>query len=622
MKLTLDEPLDLRRVVLQASADLGLVVAVVATFLLVYVFRFGQSAVAVMPHIALVATLWGACLTLRLVICRAVQSDRLARWINASIVGTSLLVLGICEMAFVVGLSSWGRVPTWPLVRTYAAHPVELLSALELSPVVFASMLAAFASLLLVAFSRPASPSQWVIAFASRVPGRWLLILFVTGSLVVSVRLYSFVVSPPVETREPFSLMLFPEQGARPGQTRSTYAHSLDVAESSARAAYVPAAPSRPRNVVLIVGDALRADHMSVNGYSRRTTPYIDSLVSSGRARSAGSMVSVCAESSCGLMAIAQSRYAHRFPEKPITLYEVLRLHGYSVRLIFSGDHTNFYGLRDSFGTVDEYVDGSMAAGYYANDDRLVIDRLSALPPWDGRPVMMQLHLMSSHVLGRRMDAFERFRPFVNYARFGKNSSKNPESIRQANNFYDNGVLQFDAMVRATIEALSVKGYLQDAIVVITADHGEMLGEHGAFSHSAHVYQEALKIPFIVVDFGGNGIGHWHMSGLLSQVDIAPTILHELDVPIPSTWDGHALQRERQRRYVYFQQGAQVGLFDVGAIDQVWKYWLNLSSGEQFAFNLSHANSEGRNEIADASDAARSRWRLAVIGAGASVALF
>ncbi|MDT3672968.1 MAG: sulfatase-like hydrolase/transferase [Aromatoleum sp.] len=609
------------RLTLRAGAEFALIAAILTVFLAVYVRRFGEEATAVVPHIALISTLWGAWVTLRLLVCSAVRSDRLVRWLNAWLVVGPLIVLIICETGFTIGLHSWGRVPTLPMIRTYIGQSFELLDALGFPPALVSSALALLVAVALILFSRSVAPIHWVIVVARRTPTRWLLLLLSAACVIISVRLYLFASTPPTKEREPFSLMLFPELGARHGQTRSTRAKMLDVAEAVARANYVTAPSLRKRNIVLIIGDALRADHISANGYFRSTTPYIDWLISSGSARSLTNVVSVCAESSCGLMAIAQSRYAHQFPEKPITLYEVLRLHGYSVRMILGGDHTNFYGLRASFGAVDDYVDGSTAHGYYANDDQLVIDRLQTLPRWDGTPVMMQLHLMSSHVLGRREARFERFRPFVNYARFGKTLSDSSD-VERARNFYDNGVLQFDAMVRKSIEALSEKGYLDDAIVVITADHGEMLGEHGVFSHSGAVYQQALEIPLVVAEFGYRSFVDRDFSGLSSQVDIAPTILHELNFPIPPSWSGVALQRERHREYIFFQQGAQVGLFDVAEPGTLWKYWLDLSNGEEFAFQLSHNHSESANSISAVPQESRSRWRLAAMNAGASVAHF
>lgn len=601
-----------------AVYELGLLGVVVAAFLVTYIHRFHAPLTALEPHVSFVATLWSVCVGLRFLICGTLN-QRAARWFNACIVTASLIAFGACEIGFVIGLAFWGRIPTWPLIETYIPRSSDLLDALELSPALVHTSFAGVVSFLVLRLSRPSAFVHWIMPAARQVPRTWLILLSLSASLVVSVRLYEFTADPPTGSGEPFSMMLFPGQHSDTGQTPLTKSSGLDAAEVDARADYVMSSAARRKNVILIVGDALRADRMSAYGYSRKTTPYIDSLVVSGRA-GMGRMASVCSESSCGLMAIAQSRYAHQFPSRPITLYEVLQRHGYAVRMILGGDHTNFYGLRASFGKVDGYFDGSMAEGYYPNDDRLVLDRVANLPVWDGKPVMMQLHLMSSHPLGKRYADFDCFVPSKKYLQFGRGVvTPSEESIESAGNYYDNGVLQFDSMVRGILEKLTLKGYLEDAIVLITADHGEMLGEHGRFSHGAAVYQPALRVPFVVIGFGNDGFARQDPSRLSSQVDIAPSVLRELNMPIPRTWSGRALQDDENRDYVFFQQQNEVGLFDVRGRNSLWKYWLNLADNKEYAFDLSADEREAENLIDAVAPVERSRWRLAVMGMGASV---
>ena len=124
---------------------------------------------------------------------------------------------------------------------------------------------------------------------------------------------------------------------------------------------------------------------------------------------------SVCAESLCGLRAIASSRPRHLFPSNPLALHKILRLHGYRINLILGGDHTDFYGLKETYGAVDNYVDGTDQSNRYVNDDLLVLDFVSKLPAYDhSRPMLFQFHLMSSHDLGNRVDT-PVFEPATNY---------------------------------------------------------------------------------------------------------------------------------------------------------------------------------------------------------------
>ena len=98
-------------------------------------------------------------------------------------------------------------------------------------------------------------------------------------------------------------------------------------------------------------------------------------------------------------------------------------------------------------------------------------------------------------------------------------------------NFYDNGVVRSDAVIAELLAQLKEKGYLQDALVVITADHGESLGEHGLYHHANSVREEVLRIPLVFIAYGSPLRLPPQVRDFASQVDIAPTILKELGLP-------------------------------------------------------------------------------------------
>jgi hypothetical protein len=262
--------------------------------------------------------------------------------------------------------------------------------------------------------------------------------------------------------------------------------------------------------------------------------------------------------------------------------------------MILGGDHTNFNGLKELYGAVDSYFDGSQAHGYFNNDDQLVVDRAKSLAPWDGRPVIIQFHLMSAHLLGKRHDASIRFIPSGSYA---PPRYRSAELVERAINFYDNGVIQADSIIHELLTTLQAKGYLENSLVVITGDHGELLGEHGFFGHAGSVREEALRIPLIFVSYGYVPVEFPNNRGPASQVDIAPTILVELGMARPATWAGTPLQTTEIRDYSYFEQGNNVGLINYRDRLNIWKYWIDKQSKEQHAFNLSIDPQERVNAI-------------------------
>ena len=94
-------------------------------------------------------------------------------------------------------------------------------------------------------------------------------------------------------------------------------------------------------------------------------------------------------------------------------------------------------------------------------------------------------------------------------------------------NNYDNGVLQGDWLVRQIFETLQTKGYLNDAMIIITGDHGDSLSEHQHLGHAFRLYNEDMRVPLLIWDSEQHKITNTHYA---SQVDIAPTIFSRLKV--------------------------------------------------------------------------------------------
>jgi hypothetical protein len=100
---------------------------------------------------------------------------------------------------------------------------------------------------------------------------------------------------------------------------------------------------------------------------------------------------------------------------------------------------------------------------------------------------------------------------------------------------------------------------------------------------------------------------------LPSQVDIAPTLLQELQIPRPASWVGRALQLARSDDFAYFEQGAHAGLLDRRDPHHEWKYWEDLAHGTSFAFDLTRDAAESRNMIGEVPPALKREWQLALL---------
>lgn len=598
------------------AAEALLWALVAGTFLAVYVGWARASASSILPHLRLVASVALALACVRVLLAASPLPRSAARFASSALLLGAIGLLLLCYAGALIGLRSWGRVATWDLVASYVPQTRMLLDVLGVLPWVAAALGMLVLAALLVAAWLHARWLDSAVPVAERLPRRWIAFAPAVVLSAIGIDLHETFAFPPTVEQEPISLIFMSaEAGSLRMQSHGVdfaAAARRDAAEDVERAAYRPAAPPARRNLILIVSDALRADHMSVYGYRRETTPNLSRLVASGRARVAPAVRAACSESVCGLLSIAASRYVHQFSGRMFLLQEAVARHGYRTMMIMGGDHTNFYGLRELYGSIDSYYDASSAGQKYMNDDGVVLDYVSAMPAWDGRPVMIQFHLMSSHLLGRRREQNAVFRPAANYF-FPANRMEGGSPSPKAVNFYDNGVRETDAVVMEILERLRAKGYLGDALVAVTGDHGEGLGEHGYWSHQRGVNDEMLGVPLVLVDYGPGSRLALDANPSPAQADIAPTLLHDLGLPIPRTWAGRPLQVAPFEEFAYFTQGPLSGLLDRRDRAHQWKYWEDRDSGAAHAFDVSTDPGETRDVIGAVPESLRREWRARMI---------
>lgn len=595
--------------------DAAIWYCVPSAFLFVYVSRYSVPAEAVLPHLRLVAlTLLGLAL-FRMALSRLIHGRAAARLVTSIVASTLLATMLLYYGLVLIGLQSWGRVISWDLMTSYAAQVSELAETLEISvPFAISVFGLTYLGLLAVTWAY-LKQFDWAPFLARRMSASLCAFSLLSGCAVGASEVYNFSAAPWTKESEPVSLTFFPFEAERNVQGHAIdrlSAARLDRMEDTVRASYGPNSGVDRKNVILIVVDALRPDHMGVYGYGRDTTPTLNRLAQAGMIRIAPNVHASCASSACGLFSLASSKFVHQFSKRPFTLPEVLKRHGYRIHMLLSGDHTSFYDLKAIYGDVDSYFDGHAARRLsYMNDDRLILEQFAAFPSWDGVPVMIQLHLMSTHLLGKRHPTSIKFSPWATYVLSGIGGTGDAgRPSERTTNFYDNGVVQADEIIRDLLEILRRKGYLDNAVVAITADHGELLGEHGLFQHAHSVREEVLRIPFVLISYGYKPVRSIDNQSLASQVDIAPTILAELGIPRPATWSGVPLQESVVRNFTYFRERFDGGLIDHRDPGHLWKYWVNSETGEEYAFNLSMDPRETLNAISEVPLDHRLEWRL------------
>ncbi|WP_299397621.1 sulfatase-like hydrolase/transferase [uncultured Gelidibacter sp.] len=342
------------------------------------------------------------------------------------------------------------------------------------------------------------------------------------------------------------------------------------------------------KNVIIIVIDALRADHLSLFGYERETTPFLDSLYASGNLRKIDLSFAVVAESYKGINAILRSKIWANLGKNDFSLQHLLKDQGYELNFILSGDHTNFDGLKYSYGDDSDfntYLDGAITKKYSdPNDDRIIWEGLETISNYNKNPSYFHFHLMSVHNLGLRLNKFKNYTPAANTT----------FDVENYTNGYDNGVLQADNNIKDIFSSLSEKGYLQNSIVVITGDHGESLGEKGKFGHGRSIYTNQILTPILIYDSEN---AEYKNTSYASSIDIAPTIVDRLGLPIPQSWEGISLFSDTfDREFTYHQQGTQYAIIH-SLEDMRYKLIYDSSTSKKELFELNSDLYETKNLI-------------------------
>jgi len=330
--------------------------------------------------------------------------------------------------------------------------------------------------------------------------------------------------------------------------------------------------PRRP-NVLLVVWDCVRADHVSCNGYSRQTTPFLESLAAEGvlfEQAFASAMWTVPSHASlftCTHECQHEARDGRALlDDRLVTLAEALAQAGYRTagfsnngwigpRTGLSRGFTDFHEMfrEDGHNTPGAWLKrlGRKAATQLGYRGFLDAERTNrAVQTWlDQRqdatePFFIFVHYNEAHARcnppppynHRFLSRVEARRALsVNqdpYAYLAGAAPMSAEDFALLTGLYDGAIAYLDDKVRELAELLQRRGLLDDTLLVVTADHGENLGEHGLLGHVFCVYDTLLHVP-LIMRYPPAWAGGERIKTLVQSVDIFATVadLLQLDAP-------------------------------------------------------------------------------------------
>jgi len=366
----------------------------------------------------------------------------------------------------------------------------------------------------------------------------------------------------------------------------------------------------RPTNVVLVMVDTLRADHMSAYGYERETTPFIRQFASQGfvfehaRSQASCTFPSVNSLLTSRNPAIFTRQEANDFtiPEEHISIAEILKNHGYSTIAVSASpivratpsDFNPIGGFDRGF---DAFIEDVLwRPGGQVN--RAIITQLDTVE----EPFFLYAHYMEPHGPYRPPERYTKhFAGEYEGHRFIKRGNAVPigrmlynngphyditdRDIQHLVDLYDDEIRYFDGVFRRLIRILNDQGVLDRTLIIISSDHGEMFLEHGHIRHCRGVWDTVTRVPLI---FRFPGIeGGKRFENAVQNLDIVPTILDYLDIDTDAfEFEGTSLlavlEGQEPERHFAFADQLEYRSADDGRFHLI----LNGEEGTATLFNL------------------------------------
>lgn len=373
------------------------------------------------------------------------------------------------------------------------------------------------------------------------------------------------------------------------------------------------------RHVLLIVIDSLRRDHMSFNGYSRKTTPFLDSFAENA----AVFRDAVCSApwTYPSVASIHTGLYPHNhggvYVEDPRGLHKGMMPQKVRDNILFLPEILSQFGFLTYLGSVFAPVEASLGGRFQnvsADHRKNAAYVLRNYIRWldvnhQGNRTFAHIHLGDVHgplkVPDPYRSAFGTIPdiPLIDmFDYYGEDVMPGEPAFEHYREnrikFYDAAVLYVDAQIQRCFQQLQAMKLLDKTLVVITADHGEELWDHMQIEkkyffspramygvgHGHHVWQEVVAVPLLV---SGPEISSQDISQRVSLVDVMPTILGACGI---REWEAMDLDGEdlfaRTNGRVIFSEDIVFGYEKKAVFEGRYKLYHSKGDGVSWIFDL------------------------------------
>lgn len=302
------------------------------------------------------------------------------------------------------------------------------------------------------------------------------------------------------------------------------------------------ASAARGANLLLVTIDTLRRDRVGAYGSSLHLTPTIDRLAATGvRFTHAFAHAPMTLPSHASILTGrtppahgVRNNGTYRLDESVPTVATVLHEQGYRTGAFVGAFVLDArYGLNRGFDVYDDRMPEGRRTTTFRLAERRGADVVQAAGDWitasdPARPWFAWVHLFDPHA------------PYAAPAEFATGRAP-----------YDGEVAYADAMLGRLLDRVTPATGSRPTLVVVTADHGESLGEHGESTHGLFAYDATIGVPLIV---HGPGVAAAVVDEAAGHADLLPTVVDLLGAPAVPGVSGRALSQPRDAdRAIYFE---------------------------------------------------------------------
>lgn len=358
-------------------------------------------------------------------------------------------------------------------------------------------------------------------------------------------------------------------------------------------------------NILFVVWDTVRADHLSLYGHERRTTPFVDEWARDARVYEncltvGSTTVPSHASMFTGLLPTEHGTSNERYVlgDKYETLAELLRAAGYSTYLFSANPFVSQWKEHPSLTQGFDTVEHPWSDQYYRQAVRITLGKVK---PYDNsnpladrirtRKPLIHWNVKASGELAQQgvktwLEQQNRDRPFFIFLNYMEAHAPllpsdehrlkmmSPEQVRASYDVdrhfmsvwsyvfgledctseeialtaatYDAAILELDMLFQNLIEALGVDGRLENTIVVLVGDHGDQLGEHHMLDHQFSVYEPLMRVPLVV--HYPKRFAPGRDTRPITNLDLFPTLLELAGIQPPTPTKGVSLLHARDQR--------------------------------------------------------------------------